>query len=458
LADRSTAVIGGGMAGCAAARELVRAGRRVTLFEAADGLGGRARSWHRPEIDPDTGINLWFTSLHRTLLERIREYGLEGEMVTMQNHMIVVRDGRAAPLASDSTRTLLTFPHVSAAERLRFLLVTLRETLRRGRLDLFDVDKLAAYDDGRSAADWARSRLTERVLDNLIRPELESFWLWRCDEVSAAHVMAMQAGVIGLRFYVLGPGMEAVADRMADGADVRLEATVTGIEAAGGELRVSWTGEEGGQREAFDEVVLAVHGPAAAELAAPLAPEPVDPELVRFARTQRYEPALSISYLIDRGLMPSGAHIVPAGPEPPPVRTIITVPKEEVTAGGRRERELVFVYIGRRETAELLDAPDERRYEETRRLAARFWPGFPADAEPFHIAERRIGLAMPEPGRYRRASELGRRQRGPVVFAGDFLSSPTAESAMRTGVRAARALLAAGEGAASGPRRLQVAS
>ncbi|MFB7706939.1 FAD-dependent oxidoreductase, partial [Streptomyces niveus] len=104
-----TAVIGGGMAGCAAAKELLKAGREVVIFEAAAGLGGRARSWHRPEIEPSVGINLWFTSFYKLMFERIREYGLEDQLVEMSNNVIVVDKGQPAELLSDSLRSLLTY-------------------------------------------------------------------------------------------------------------------------------------------------------------------------------------------------------------------------------------------------------------------------------------------------------------------------------------------------------------
>ena len=44
MAASEVAIVGGGWAGLAAAVEAVRAGHRVTLFEAARTLGGRARS------------------------------------------------------------------------------------------------------------------------------------------------------------------------------------------------------------------------------------------------------------------------------------------------------------------------------------------------------------------------------------------------------------------------------
>ena len=53
-------VIGGGLAGLAAALELAEAGRRVTVYEAGPALGGRCRSFHDRALDAriDNGNHL----------------------------------------------------------------------------------------------------------------------------------------------------------------------------------------------------------------------------------------------------------------------------------------------------------------------------------------------------------------------------------------------------------------
>ena len=66
-AHKNVAVIGGGWAGCAAGVELARNGRRVTLFEAARTLGGRAR---RVEIEGkslDNGQHILLGAYKETL-------------------------------------------------------------------------------------------------------------------------------------------------------------------------------------------------------------------------------------------------------------------------------------------------------------------------------------------------------------------------------------------------------
>ena len=65
--SRSIAVIGGGWAGCTAAVELARAGFKVTLFEAARVLGGRARRIETDRKLLDNGQHILLGAYRETL-------------------------------------------------------------------------------------------------------------------------------------------------------------------------------------------------------------------------------------------------------------------------------------------------------------------------------------------------------------------------------------------------------
>ena len=64
---KTAAVIGGGWAGCSAAVELARAGFKVTLFEAARTLGGRARLVEMQGAQLDNGQHILLGAYAETL-------------------------------------------------------------------------------------------------------------------------------------------------------------------------------------------------------------------------------------------------------------------------------------------------------------------------------------------------------------------------------------------------------
>jgi monoamine oxidase len=78
VAEHDVIVVGGGLAGLVAARDLRAAGRTVLVLEARDRLGGRA--WYRPFAGREPKIELggnWFAeACHPHLSEEVRRYGL----------------------------------------------------------------------------------------------------------------------------------------------------------------------------------------------------------------------------------------------------------------------------------------------------------------------------------------------------------------------------------------------
>src|SRR5579884_3942407 len=82
MSARRVAVIGGGLAGIAAALDCTRAGASVTLLESRGRLGGAAYSFTRDGIRADNGQHVFLRccTAYRELLDQIGA----SELVTLQ--------------------------------------------------------------------------------------------------------------------------------------------------------------------------------------------------------------------------------------------------------------------------------------------------------------------------------------------------------------------------------------
>ena len=68
-------VVGGGLAGLRAARDLIADGRAVTLLEARDRVGGRALTARLGDRTVELGGS-WFTPEHHEVIAELERYGL----------------------------------------------------------------------------------------------------------------------------------------------------------------------------------------------------------------------------------------------------------------------------------------------------------------------------------------------------------------------------------------------
>jgi hypothetical protein len=184
------AVVGGGLAGLAAALELADAGHDVTLYEARPTLGGVVQTLPEREGDPspppDNGqhIALGCFTEYLSFLSRIGEGGSYVRRPLVLP--VLAEDGRRADV-KPSVGALLSYAHVPLRDRLRIPLVTARcRTARAEPGETFGalLRRLGASDAA-----------VERFWDVFIRPALNL----RADEVDA------EAGLFTVRTALLGP-------------------------------------------------------------------------------------------------------------------------------------------------------------------------------------------------------------------------------------------------------------
>ncbi|MET0267753.1 MAG: hydroxysqualene dehydroxylase HpnE [Duganella sp.] len=112
--SRSIAVIGGGWAGCTAAVELSRAGFKVTLFEAARTLGGRARRVETDRKLLDNGQHI-LLGAYRETLRMMQLVGVDPEQALLKLPL-QMRYPRETPQGMDFLAARLPAPlHLAAA-------------------------------------------------------------------------------------------------------------------------------------------------------------------------------------------------------------------------------------------------------------------------------------------------------------------------------------------------------
>ena len=86
-------------------------------------------------------------------------------------------------------------------------------TLKKNRYDLA-IPKTLIEHDAQSAGDYAREKLNERIYDFLIRPGIEPFWYFSCEDVSAGMVIGLTSKAAGARFYYFRNGIDELAQQL----------------------------------------------------------------------------------------------------------------------------------------------------------------------------------------------------------------------------------------------------
>jgi oxygen-dependent protoporphyrinogen oxidase len=422
-------VIGGGPAGCAAAHTLAKRGHQVTLLEAEGRLGGRTWTLREDGFRIDTGAGFICNFYPRTLA-LVRELGRASALVEM-TRVNGFHDGRVLhAIPHGSMRGYARLPLLGWGDKARVAVRLARSALGPAP-DLFDLDALAEADRGESIAQWARRAVGEAAYHAVIRPGVEPYWYFRCEEAAAPLVIGLLKVARSARFLCLADGMGSLCEWLAAGVEVRLGLRALHVELAGDRVRV--LAEDG---EAFDAegAVLATDAHAAAGL---LGFSPAAERLEGVPYAANVHVALAYDHDPWAGFPASLVFCV--GPGEHRVATVGLLARKSrslVPLGGQ----VVSVCFTDRASRRLSAQQAERAARE----AIAHLLGSPAPEPRFvRVFRRELAIPVPRPGQY--AALRGVRDGMPsrLRLAGDYLSHATIEGAVRSGERAAHELHAA---------------
>jgi squalene-associated FAD-dependent desaturase len=405
------AVVGGGLAGLAAALDLVDAGHEVSVHEARPTLGGAVQTLPEREGDPspppDNGQHIALGCFEEYLrfLERIGE---RGSYVRRRLALPVIgEDGRVAVIAP-TLRALLRYRHLPFRERLGLVRV-----LQRMR-SVPDEPPLNAQTFGRLLRSLGASELQiDRFWDVFIRPALN------LPTAEAGAVM----GLFTVKTALLGP--RSAADLVLPTrplGQMHGEAAGRALERAGAEVRTGIRIESLADLDA-DLVVLAVPPAEAARLLGSpepaLEPSPIVSVHLLFDRSILRHPLAALlgspaHWVFDRGAL--------TGHRPEGGGQYLTV----VSSGAPE-----LLEVRGRELVDLMAGELRTRLGEAELLWSR------VSREPQATVALRPGTEELRP----QAWESGRRD---VVLAGAWTATgwpATMEGAVRSGRNAARSIV-----------------
>jgi protoporphyrinogen oxidase len=245
------------------AHRLARAGRHVTLFEAADHLGGLAGAWQLGDV-------VWDRHYHVILLSDtalrgvLAELGLADDLTWVETRTGFYTDGRLHSLSN--SLEFLRFPPLGLLDKFRlgatiFYASKVRDWRRLERIPVADWLRR-----------WSGRRTTEKIWLPLLRAKLGENYR----QASAAFIWAIIARMYAARrtglkkemfgyvrggyARILGRFAEVLAD---DGVEVRLGAPARRVDTAGGEVRLTLAS---GDVETFDRMALTLPAPVAARV------------------------------------------------------------------------------------------------------------------------------------------------------------------------------------------------
>ncbi|ETW94031.1 MAG: hypothetical protein ETSY1_36625 [Candidatus Entotheonella factor] len=289
-------IVGGGILGMTLALRLAQRGGQVTLFEAADTVGGLASAWQLGDV-------VWDRHYHVTLLSDtalrglLAELGLADDITWRETRTGFYTDGQLYSMSN--SLEFLRFPPLRLLDKCRLAATILYASKIRDAQPLEHIP----------VTDWLRRWSGTRTFEKIWRPLLRAKLGDHYTQASAAFIWAIIARMYAARrsgfkkemFGYVPGGYARILQRFDTvlreaGVNVKPGYVATRVERHHGAVNMAFAN---GEQQTFDQVVVTV----AAPLAARLCPELRDDEQ-RQLRDILYQGIVCTALLLKQPLSP----------------------------------------------------------------------------------------------------------------------------------------------------------
>ena len=256
-------IVGGGLAGLSAAYRLQAAGHDVTVFEAADDLGGLAVTYETAG-DPIERFYHHLSEAEETIVALAGDLGLGDAVEWRYKSDAFYVDGVVHPM--DTIWEIAAYPYLSVYDKFRLGMLTLGIDVRGGRPRFDTYDEFTAFEDV-PVKDFLLEHTTGRVYENFWEPLLDAKFGSRVEDVSAAWLLGrikfrgerdlLRGEQLGYFRGSFGRLVEALVE--AVGRDsIETGTPVTEVTMADGAVTgLTTTADDGTQTHDVDAVVVA---------------------------------------------------------------------------------------------------------------------------------------------------------------------------------------------------------
>jgi protoporphyrinogen oxidase len=259
MTEHSTAaVVGGGMAGMAAAYELKKAGFQVTVFETRDRVGGRIWTVRKGDFLMDLGTAVYLGT-YREAVAMIHEVGLSNEFVETPVIFGMPRQGKshyldlAKPIRSSLTTGVISWPS-------KFKALKLFADVFKHRASLgYDTYAELAEIDTETVLEYSQRVLNKELARYVAAPLVSGTWVHDDNDTSVALLHWTVRNMLVKSVFNLTSGVVGLPNKLATLVDTRFEHAVTNVTDNGSaaELTYSSPSSRREQKETFDTAVIA---------------------------------------------------------------------------------------------------------------------------------------------------------------------------------------------------------
>lgn len=261
--ETTVGIVGGGIAGLAAAYRLQRAGRDVQIFEASSSIGGLAATYETAG-DPIEKFYHHLSKSEHTIVELASQLGLGTAVEWRVGKNAYYIDGEVYPL--DTPWEILAYPHMSLYDKIRLAALTKEIDLRRGVPTFDTYEDIEAF-EGIPIKEFIIEHTTRGIYENFFEPLLDAKFGSRKEEVSAAWLLGrvkfrgerdlMRGEILG---YFDG-GFARLLDVLIEAVgkeNITTDARATDIELSAGQVnRLIIERDETKERHEVDSVIVA---------------------------------------------------------------------------------------------------------------------------------------------------------------------------------------------------------